>query len=81
LKAASEFVPSFSNRYLDFSSKRSVVWYAHTSKISPTGVLGDPTKGTREKGKRMWDVMIKHLVAFVEDLKNLSLDEIYQKRY
>jgi hypothetical protein len=25
--------------------------------------------------------MIKHLVEFVEDLKNMSLDEIYQKRY
>jgi creatinine amidohydrolase len=58
-----------------------VEWYAHTSKISQTGVLGDPTKGNAEKGERMWKIMVKRLVEFVEDLKNLSLDEIYQKRY
>ncbi len=81
LREAQKFIPRFSSRYLDFSSKRSVGWYAHTAKISPSGVLGDPTKGSREKGERMWEVMIHHLVAFVEELKRLSLDEIYQKRY
>jgi creatinine amidohydrolase/Fe(II)-dependent formamide hydrolase-like protein/7-cyano-7-deazaguanine synthase in queuosine biosynthesis len=79
--AARRFIPHFSSSYLNFSSKRSVEWYAHVAKISPTGVLGDPTKANREKGERMWDLMIKHLVEFVEDLKNMSLDEIYQKRY
>lgn len=78
---ARKFIPRFSSRYLDFTSKRSVGWYAHTSKISPTGVLGDPTKGTKEKGERMWQVMIEHLMEFVEDLKRMSLEEIYQKRY
>jgi len=81
LKAAKKFVPKFSSRYLNFTSKRRVEWYAHTSKISQTGVLGDPTKGNAEKGERIWDIMIKRLVEFVEDLKKLSLDEIYQKRY
>jgi len=81
LDKARKFIPRFSSRYLDFTSKRSVGWYAYTSKISPTGVLGDPTKGSREKGEKMWEVMIKRLVEFVEDLKTLSLDEIYQKRY
>jgi len=81
LAKAQKFIPRFSSRYLDFTSKRSVGWYAHTSKISPSGVLGDPTKGSREKGERMWQVMIEHMVEFVEDLKRLTLDEIYQKRY
>ena len=81
LEAAKKFVPKFSSRYLNFTSKRRVEWYARTSKISQTGVLGDPTKGNAEKGERMWDIMIKRLVEFVEDLKKLSLDEIYQKRY
>jgi creatinine amidohydrolase len=43
--------------------------------------MGDPTKATAEKGKKMWEIMVAHLVALVEDLKNLSLEEIYQKRY
>jgi creatinine amidohydrolase/Fe(II)-dependent formamide hydrolase-like protein len=76
-----KFVPRFSSRYLDFSSKRSVEWYARTSKISPSGVLGDPTKATREKGVIMWEHMIRHLVEFVEDLKSMTLKEIYQKKY
>ncbi len=81
MEAAKKFVPKFSSRYLNFTSKRRVEWYAHTSKISQTGVLGNPTKGNAEKGKRIWEIMIKRLVEFVEDLKSLSLDEIYQKRY
>ena len=76
-----KFVPRFSSRYLDFTSRRSVGWYAHTSKISSSGVMGDPTKGSSEKGERIWKVMIENLAAFVQELQRLSLDEIYQKRY
>lgn len=81
LKAARKYIPRFSSRYLNFSSKRGVGWYAYTSKLSATGVLGDPTKATREKGERMWELMIKNLVEFVEDLKGMSLEELYHKRY
>jgi creatinine amidohydrolase/Fe(II)-dependent formamide hydrolase-like protein len=76
-----KYVPRFSIRYLNFSSKRSVEWYARVAKISPTGVLGDPTKASRQKGTKIWQEMIKHLVEFVEELKTMSLDEIYHRRY
>ena len=81
MEKARTFIPQFSSRYLNFTSKRRVNWYAHTAKISPEGVLGDPTKASRDKGKRIWDLMINNLVEFVEDLKGLTLDEIYQRRY
>ncbi|UCG81845.1 MAG: creatininase family protein [Desulfobacterales bacterium] len=81
LDAAKKFIPRFSSRYLNFTSKRRVGWYAHTAKISASGVLGDPTKATAEKGGRMWGRMIKNLAEFVEDLKSISLDELYQRRY
>ncbi|UCE20602.1 MAG: creatininase family protein [Gemmatimonadota bacterium] len=81
VEKARKFVPHFSSRYLNFSSKRSVEWYARTAKISKAGVLGDPKKASRQKGERIWDVMIKNLVEFVEDLKSMTLDEIYEKRY
>jgi creatinine amidohydrolase/Fe(II)-dependent formamide hydrolase-like protein len=81
LEKARRFVPRFSSQYLNFSSSRSVEWYARTAKISGTGVLGDPTKATREKGERIWKVSIDHLVAFVEALKGMSLAEIYERRY
>ncbi len=76
-----KFIPRFSSRYLNFSTKRSVEWNARIAKLSSSGVLGDPTKASKEKGKKIWTIMIKHLVEFVEDLKNMSLDEIHHKRY
>jgi creatinine amidohydrolase/Fe(II)-dependent formamide hydrolase-like protein/7-cyano-7-deazaguanine synthase in queuosine biosynthesis len=78
---AVEFVPEFSSSYLDFSSRRSIGWYARTARISPSGVFGDPTRATREKGERIWEVTVRRLVELVESLKRLSLDEIYQRRY
>jgi creatinine amidohydrolase/Fe(II)-dependent formamide hydrolase-like protein len=78
---AAPFVPEFSSRYLDFSARRSVEWYAHTSRISETGVLGDPVLASRAKGERMWEVMVRNLVELVEEIKGLTLDEIYERRY
>jgi len=78
---AERFVPDFSNQYLDFSARRSVEWYARTLKISPNGVLGDPTLASAEKGRRMWKIMVANLVELVEELKRLTLDEIYERRY
>ncbi|MBZ0267022.1 creatininase family protein, partial [bacterium] len=78
---ARRFVPRFSSAYLEFSGKRSVEWHARTRKISRTGILGDPTKATPEKGALIWETMIRNLVELVEDLKRLTLDEIYEKKY
>lgn len=74
-------VPAFTSRYLDFTSKRGVSWYAHTHKISASGVMGDPTQATAEKGGKMWAVMIANLVGFVDQLKTMTLEEIYQRKY
>jgi mycofactocin system creatininase family protein len=78
---ARKSVPRFSSRYLNFSTSRSVEWYTQTERISQTGVLGDPTRATPEKGERLWQIMVDHLVRFVKDLRDLTLDEIYEKRY
>ena len=74
-------VQSFSSRYLDFSARRSVEWYARTAKISNSGVLGDPTLATAEKGREMWEIMVRNLVELVEHLKGMTLEEIYERRY
>jgi creatinine amidohydrolase/Fe(II)-dependent formamide hydrolase-like protein len=80
MSRARKAVPRFSSEYLDFTSRRSIEWYAHTGKLSKSGVLGDPTKATREKGERYWELMFQHLVAFVEQIKGLSLAEIHDRR-
>lgn len=81
MKAARKSVPKFSNEYLDFTGKRSVGWYAYTDKISTSGVMGDPTKASAEKGRKMWEVMTRNLVQLIESIKGLPLAEIHQKRY
>jgi creatinine amidohydrolase/Fe(II)-dependent formamide hydrolase-like protein len=81
MRLARRFVRRFSSAYLEFSGKRSVEWYARTRKLSRDGVLGDPTKASAEKGRRMWDIMIRNLVELVEDLKRLTLNQIYERRY
>lgn len=73
-------VPEFSSRYLNFSSKRSTPWYGYTHKISSSGVMGNPEKADPVKGAKIWEIMIAHLVALVEDLKSMTLDEIYNKK-
>jgi creatinine amidohydrolase/Fe(II)-dependent formamide hydrolase-like protein len=78
---AEAFVPEFSSRYLNFSARRSIEWYAQTLKISPTGVLGDPTRASADKGRRMWEIMVANLVELVEELKGLTLAEIHERRY
>ena len=78
---AKKFVPRFSSGYLDFTSRRYVEWFARTSRISGSGVMGDPTKASREKGEKMWKVIVGNMVEFVEQLKKMSLDEIHQRRY
>lgn len=45
------------------------------------GVMGDATKATAEKGRKTWKIMIAPLVALVEELKEMSLEEIYQRKY
>jgi creatinine amidohydrolase/Fe(II)-dependent formamide hydrolase-like protein/7-cyano-7-deazaguanine synthase in queuosine biosynthesis len=78
---AERSVPQFSSRYLDFTGKRGIAWHAYTQKISANGVLGDPTRASAKKGRKIWEIMFAHLVALVEDLKTMSLEEIYQKDY
>jgi creatinine amidohydrolase len=72
---------SFGSSYLDYSSERGVPWYVRTRKISESGIMGDPTKATPEKGRKMWQIMIAHLVEFVEEVKKSKLEDLYQRRY
>lgn len=71
----------FGSKYLDYDSDRSVNWYVHTDKISNSGVIGDATKATKEKGEKMWQLMIDNMVKFVEAIKNIPMEVLYQKRY
>lgn len=79
-KAAPD-VPDFSSKYLDFTTNEAVPWYAFTHRISESGVMGDPTKSSKEQGDLIWEIMIRHMTALVEELRSLDLDEIFERRY
>jgi creatinine amidohydrolase len=81
MEAAFAHVPQFRNEYLEFSSIRSVDWYVRTERISPSGVLGDPTKASAEKGEKMWEIMTFHLVNLIDGLQKLRIDDFHQRRY
>ena len=44
-------------------------------------MLGDPTRATADKGREMWEIMVRNLVELVEHLKGLTLEEIHERRY
>lgn len=69
------------NVYLDFTSDRGVSWYVHTKRLSALGVMGNATLASREKGEKMWEVMIRKMTDFVETIKNTPSDKLYQNRY
>ncbi len=69
------------NEYLSFTSKRGVSWYVHTERLSKSGVMGNAKLATVEKGKLIWEVMIKNLAEFVETIKNTPSKELYQNKY
>ena len=79
-KAVNETM-EFGSKFLDYDNERGVNWYVHTDKISSSGVMGDATKANAEKGAKMWELMIHHMVRFVESIKNTPLQDLYQKRY
>lgn len=69
------------NEYLDFTSERGVSWYVHTKRLSSSGVMGNATLATAEKGHKIWEIMIRKLTDFVETIKNTPSDKLYQNRY
>ena len=72
---------NFGSAYLDFTSERGVPWYVRTKIISESGIMGDPLKADGTKGKKLWEIMVAHLVRFVEEVKSSNLEDLYQRKY
>lgn len=69
------------NEFLDFTGARGVSWYVHTKTLTKSGVMGNATLATAEKGKKMWEIMINKMTEFVETIKNTPSIELFQNRY
>jgi creatinine amidohydrolase len=71
----------FGNTYFDFTSERGVPWYVRTKIISESGIMGNPLKADGTKGKKLWEIMVAHLVRFVEEVKRSKLEDMFQRKY
>ena len=49
------------------------ITYPDLEGISVSGVIGDPSEASSEKGERIIQEAMKHLIKFVEDFKNVKL--------
>jgi creatinine amidohydrolase/Fe(II)-dependent formamide hydrolase-like protein len=50
-----------------------VSWSFKTKEISETGVIGDPTKATKEKGEKAWKLAIERLADLLAELDKMKL--------
>jgi creatinine amidohydrolase/Fe(II)-dependent formamide hydrolase-like protein len=48
-----------------------VSWVFRTKEISDTGVIGDPTKASREKGEKAWQLAIERLAELLRELDSM----------
>jgi creatinine amidohydrolase len=66
--------PAGEHAWLDWSDGplKLMPWW---SSFSRTGVQGDPTKATEEKGKALMDAAVAECVAFVRELRSKPLPE------
>jgi len=49
-----------------------VSWAFRTKEISPTGVIGDPTKASKEKGEKAWQLAIERLADLLRELDKMK---------
>ncbi|MBF0104934.1 MAG: creatininase family protein [Deltaproteobacteria bacterium] len=71
---------NFASSYMNFSS-HGVPWYVRTKRLSRTGVMGNPQKASAKKGNKIWEIIISHLVQFVEEVTKSEIHDLFQKRY
>ena len=53
-----------------------VYWGFRTKEISETGVIGDPTKASKEKGEKAWKIAIERLADLLNELDKMSLSKV-----
>ena len=60
--------------WMDLMSGSPVLLMDHWSRFSKSGVVGDPTLATKEKGQEIFEAVVEGLVGLVKDFKGCSRD-------
>jgi creatinine amidohydrolase len=50
-----------------------VFWAFRTKELSESGVIGDPTKASKQKGEKAWDLAIERLADLLIELDRMKL--------
>ena len=74
-KAVKELAPKFSDKiWVDLTAGSSDVHFVDNySRYNESGVEGDATLGTAEKGKRIVEWVVEGLVELAEDFKKIEI--------
>ncbi len=67
-------LPSSRFFWMDLMSSSPVLLMDHWSRFSKSGIVGDPTLATKEKGQKIFEAVVEALVELVKDFKGYSRD-------
>lgn len=63
-------LPSSRFIWMDLMSSSPVLLMDHWSRFSKSGVVGDPTLATKEKGKKVFEAVVEALVELVKEFRD-----------
>jgi len=56
--------------WMDLMSASPVLMMDHWSRFSKSGVVGDPTLASREKGEKIYEAVVQGLIELIKEFKN-----------
>ena len=64
----------------NFIDRSPIFFIDHLSRFSQTGIIGDPTKATKEKGVRLVKVIVDDMVEFVREFKTRPVGKTLKRK-
>jgi creatinine amidohydrolase len=79
MRLAERHMPVWRTRYfsMDFNVPRNIYVSHHVADFSPTGVFGDPTLASAEKGERFLEAVVANVADFILDFSRWTYAEMY----
>ena len=67
-------LPSSRFIWMDLMSSSPVLMMDHWSRFSKSGVVGDPTLATKEKGEKIFEAVVEALIELVKEFGGCKRD-------
>ncbi len=66
--------------YRNFIDRSPIFFIDHLSRFSATGIIGDPTKATKEKGQKLIKVIVDDMVEYVKEFRTRPIAKPLKRR-